>query len=228
MSSQQLPLDLGHRPALGRADLFVTEGNRGAVAWIDRWPDWPGHALGLYGPPGCGKTHLVHVFAALSQAHMLSDDDLLSLDPVDMAASHPVLALDRTEGLFHEQGLFHLFNAVREAQGHLLIVGRDAPARWSVALPDLKSRLNGMQAVQIQPPDDATITAVLAKLFRDRQLSITSDVIDYAVSRMPRTFAASCTLVETADREALAQGRRVTVPLVRDILDKPEFISAGI
>ena len=227
MSSQQLPLDLGHRPALGRADLFVTEGNCDAVSWIDKWPDWPGHALALYGPAGCGKTHLVQVFAARSHAHVLCDEDLLSLDPVHMAASHQALALDQTNGCLHEQPLLHLYNAVREAGGHLLIVGREAPARWTIDLPDLKSRLNGMLAVQIYTPDDATMTAVLAKLFRDRQLTITPDVIDYAVTRMPRTFAASRSLVETADKEALAQGRRVTVPLVRDILNQPEFNSAA-
>ena len=33
-------------------------GNREALAWIDRWPDWPAPALALGGPAGCGKTHL--------------------------------------------------------------------------------------------------------------------------------------------------------------------------
>ena len=42
MGAIQLPLDLGHRPALGREDFLVAPSNQGAVAWIDRWPDWPG------------------------------------------------------------------------------------------------------------------------------------------------------------------------------------------
>ena len=46
-AQSQLALDLGHRPAMGREDFLVTPSNALAVAWIDRWPDWPGPALAL-------------------------------------------------------------------------------------------------------------------------------------------------------------------------------------
>ena len=58
----QLPLDLGHLPALGWDDFLVAPSNQAAVSWLDRWPRWPGHALSLFGPAGSGKTHLAHVF----------------------------------------------------------------------------------------------------------------------------------------------------------------------
>ncbi|MEE8443775.1 MAG: DNA replication protein, partial [Alphaproteobacteria bacterium] len=66
--SAQLPLDLGHRPAMGAADFLVAPCNRDVVAWLDRWPDWPGPALAIHGPAGCGKTHLTHVWRAMSGA----------------------------------------------------------------------------------------------------------------------------------------------------------------
>ena len=45
--SAQLPLDLPHRPALGRSDFVVADNNRDAVAWLDLWPDWPRPGLPL-------------------------------------------------------------------------------------------------------------------------------------------------------------------------------------
>jgi len=47
----QLALDLRHRVAMGREDFLVSPSNADAVAWIDRWPDWPGPALVIVGPP---------------------------------------------------------------------------------------------------------------------------------------------------------------------------------
>src|SRR5215510_7556403 len=55
----QLTFDLAlPPPTYARDDFVVAAGNREALAWIDRWPDWPAPALALGGPPGCGKTHL--------------------------------------------------------------------------------------------------------------------------------------------------------------------------
>ncbi len=223
MAAQQIPLDLGHRPALGRNDLLVTEGNKEAVAWIDSWPDWPVHALALYGPAGSGKTHLVHVFAALAKAELITPDDLADRDALSLVRANKALAWDNADSGADETALFHLLNAVREEGRHLLICGRTAPARWPVQLPDLKSRLSAASAVEIAPPDDATLMAVLAKLFKDRQVLVDADVLEYVVTRMPRSFEAATTLVTAADREALARGRRITVPLMREVLKAGGF-----
>lgn len=217
-ASEQLPLDLGHRPALGRTDFLVTDASREAIGWIDSWPNWPSYGLGIYGPPGCGKSHLSHVFAAKANAHILNYEDLRSGNPVVLASEHSALVWDDANEVPDEQALFHLLNAVREAGKRLLIVSRTAPARWAVTLPDLKSRLAGLPAVEIGMPDDATITAVLVKLFRDRQVEVAPDLVDYIGNRVPRTFGAVQALVDQVDRQALAQNRRITVPFVRDVL----------
>lgn len=221
--SQQLPLELGHRPALDRDDFLVTDSNREAVGWIDSWPNWPSHCLGLYGPPGCGKSHLIHVFVAKAGAHILTEDDLSSSDPISLILAHNALAWDSADKIPDEKALFHLFNAVREAGKHLLIVGRTSPARWSVTLPDLKSRLSGMPTVEISMPDDQTIGAVLIKLFRDRQVEIAPDLIEYIRHRIPRTFGAVQSLVALIDRQAMAQNRKITVPFVRDVLKNSDL-----
>ena len=149
--------------------------------------------------------------------------ELSSVDPVALAAAHPAVVLDCVDEPIAEVALLHLFNAVREEKGYLLIAAREAPARWSVKLPDLLSRLKSIPAIQIHPPDDATIAAVVTKLFRDRQISISPDVVDYAIARMPRTLSAARTLVASADREALARSRGVTVPLIRELLQDPHL-----
>jgi len=63
----------------------------------------------------------------------------------------------------------------------------------------------------------------LVKLFRDRQLEVTPDLVDYIQKRIPRTFVAVQALAERVDRDALAQNRKITVPLVRSILEAGDF-----
>jgi DnaA regulatory inactivator Hda len=218
LEPKQLPLDLGFRPALGREDFFVAPGNAAAVAWIDRWPDWPGHALALYGPGGCGKSHLAQVFAARGAARVEPAAALSVARVADWARPGAAVALEDADRGVDERALFHLYNALAEQRGWLLLTGQSAPARWAVALPDLRSRLSAMPTAAIEPPDDAMMQAVLVKLFADLGIAVSPEVVAYLLKHMERTFAAARRVVAQADRESLAGQRAVTVPLIKQIL----------
>ena len=222
MTAGQLTLDLGHRPALGMDDFLVTPCNREAVAWIDRWPDWPGPALAIHGPPGCGKTHLAHVFRARSAAKLIAPEALGRTEPDGLLGEARVCMLDDAGrvagGSVRERALLHLYNVVAEHQGHLLLAARKPPGRWPVGLPDLRSRLAAMPAVSVGAPDDELIGALLVKLFADRQLRVGQDVVAFLLTRMERSFDAARRMVAAIDETALAERRNITVPLVRDVL----------
>lgn len=223
MSSKQLAFNLEHRPALGEEDFLVADCNAEAIAWIDRYPDWPAPALVLSGETGSGKTHLTRVFIAKSAAVELTheflkndatplfpDSNAVMIDDCDTLAGNPVA----------EEALFHLYNQAREADCALLLTARTPASRWKIALPDLASRLRAAPSVEISSPDDALLTAVLVKLFADRQIVIEQPVLDYVVPRIERSFAAVQAFVAKADMMALEDKRRITVPLARDVLNR--------
>jgi chromosomal replication initiation ATPase DnaA len=221
VTSRQLALDLGHRPALGQGDFLVSASNADAVAWLDRWPDWPAGGLALWGPPGCGKSHLVNVWRARSKARLLTAGELTGASPtlVEEGAAH--IVLDCAGGALTknaERTLFHLYNLLREAGGTLMLAERRPPARWTIGLADLRSRLAALPAVEVMAPDDDLIGGLLVKLFADRQLAVDRPVIDYLAARMERSFDAARQLVDAIDRDALSRRRRITVPLVAEVL----------
>ncbi len=224
--SGQLALGFEHRPAMGEEDFLVTESNLEAVAWIDRWPDWPAPALTVHGPTGCGKTHLTQVWRARSGAAAVDAATLGEADvPALLARGGGQVAVDRPDRGVAERALLHLYNLVAERRGALLLTAEAPPARWGLRLPDLASRLAAAPAVAVRAPDDTLMAAVLAKLFEDRQLKVGQDVIDFLLLRLERSFSAARLLVAAADAAALAAHRRITVPLVREVLgrlDVPE------
>lgn len=223
MSETQLALDLGHRPALGRDDFLVAPCNAEAVAWLERWPDWPAHALAVYGPPGSGKSHLLAAFAShhgLGQV-VSTQCDLLTVDAVPKLVVHAsVVMVDDLDNLADETALFHLWNLTKETGRWLVLAGRRAPARLRIRLPDLASRLAATPAVGIGAPDDALLAAILVKQFADRQLRVGEDVVTYILGRMERSFAAARQVVEALDNASLARRRAITVPLARAVLEK--------
>lgn len=214
---RQLTLDLSRPPAYSVADFLPAPCNEEAIGWIDRWPAWPGLALALVGPAASGKSHLAHIFAEKSGSAVVAAAELTPDNIPDIADDHGVVVEDADRGV-DETALFHLFNLQKEQGKALLLTGRDAPNRWSMALPDLSSRLATLPVASIGSPDDFLLEALLVKLFADRQLRIGPDVIAYALPRIDRSFAAIHDLAEKLDKAALESGRAVTVPLVRTVL----------
>jgi chromosomal replication initiation ATPase DnaA len=244
MTGPQLILDLGHRPALGREDYLVAPGNRVAVDWVDRWPDWPQPGLALYGDPGAGKTHLTQVWRSRSGAVALDPHALLAKEPPELLGDAGACVLDDAEALWGsapspqadadqnalrregERRLLHVFNMMSQRGGHVLFASRAAPARWPIALPDLRSRLAALPAVELGPPDEQLIEAVLVKLFADRQLAVEPAVVRYLLRRMERSFATARGVVAAIDRESLRSGRPVTVPFVGEVMAQGGFDTA--
>ncbi len=226
---EQLVLDLARRPALGRADFFVSGGNALALAQVDRWPDWPGGKLALIGPIGSGKTHLVHVWAARAEAIILDSAVLGGLEVTSVPAAAAVAVEDCDAGLTDaaETVLFHLHNRLAASGGSLLVTGVEPPARWPLRLPDLASRLRAAPVAVLEAPDDALLAAVMVKLFDDRQLPVPSEVVDFLLSRMERSFEAAERLVARIDRLGLARRRAVTLRLAAEALQAEDVPQAG-
>jgi chromosomal replication initiation ATPase DnaA len=209
----QLPLPFEHRPRFDACDFIPGCSNREALAWLGA--DWPEQRLALFGPEGCGKSHLLHIWARRTGAAVLSGPALTDLDDLP---PNGALVLDDGDTVRDETLLFHLLNTARDRELRLLLSGRSAPSRWPVRLPDLTSRLRAIAAVEVRQPDDELLAALLMRLIADRQLSVTQTVQDWLLLRLPRSPAALREAVARLDRESLVSGTAITRPLAARML----------
>jgi chromosomal replication initiation ATPase DnaA len=214
---RQLPLDLDRSPGFSRDELVVSPANAAAVRLVDSWPDWPAHAVVLAGPPGAGKSHLAEIWRERSGAVPVARG-AIGADALAAAAVGPVLVDDADAGGLDEAGLFHLFNAVRQADGHLLLAARRFPAAWGMHLPDLASRLKAAPVVEIGEPDDMLLSGVITKLFADRQVAIEPQIVQFLVRRIERSLSTAIRVVERLDRRALEEKSRITRQLAAEVL----------
>ena len=213
---RQLAFDLPSIQAMTRADFLVAPSNALALQTIERWQDWPGRKLLLVGPEAAGKTHLVHVWAALADAVILQGEALATTDIAQLSGR--AVAVDNADRIGEaETDLFHLHNLVT-ASGALLLTARTPPRDWGLHLPDLFSRMQATPIAHLDAPDDALLSAVLVKLFADRQVAVPPNLIPYLLSRMPRSIAAARALVADLDARALAAGRPITRALAGEVL----------
>ncbi len=222
----QLALDFPHRPSLGRDDFLVAANNQDAVSMVESWPMWPFFAICIYGPSGCGKTHLANVFA--NNISNLTNYPYripfiraaqLNLENIhELFAQNKCLVVEDLENLQNQEALFHLYNMYRDEGGNILFTSELAPARLNFSLPDLRSRINIVPAVEIKEPDDDLLSALLVKLFSDRQIMPSPELINYLLANMQRSFAYAIKLVAEIDNISLSRKRAVNLNIAKEAL----------
>ena len=219
--ADQLTFDLALPPPnYTREEFIVGNGNREALGWIDRWPDWPAPALALSGPAGAGKTHLGRIWATRSGAIVMIGADFAEKSIADLATlagAHAAIVIEGAQAA-PERALFHLYNLMRERGGHLLLISEAPPARWAIRLPDLASRLRAAPAATVAPPDDELLGSIILKQLADRQLHAAAGVVRYLVSHMERSADTARRVVMALDRRALAERREIDRRLAADVL----------
>jgi chromosomal replication initiation ATPase DnaA len=217
-AASQLRLPFPYRPGFAAADFMAAPSNEAALAWLGRTSDWPDRRLLLWGDAGCGKTHLLHVWTERVGAKLATGPTLQTIghDLEHAAGMFPAagIAIDDADLAADETGLFHLLNTAREAEVPVLLAARTPPARWSIGLPDLASRLRAITAIGIAPPEDSLLQALLARLLADRQLAVPPALQAWLLLRLPRTAAALREAVARLD----ADGRPIDRGLAGSVL----------
>lgn len=231
--SDQLPLAL-RWPAQQRFDTFLRGENALAVELLrDVARSAQAPWAFVAGAPGSGKTHLLlAACAAADEAgrtaqylplqrvragagaalRALGGSELLALDDVDLLAGDADA----------EHALFDLYNRCRAERHTLLFAAAAPPAQVGFALPDLVSRLAACAQAVLRPLTDDGRREALRRRAYVRGLILDEAVLDFLFSRTQRDLASLAALLDRVDREALAAQRRITVPFLRQLLDKPE------
>ena len=208
--TRQLALPFTHDPAYDPGEFLRDPSNADALAWLDA--AWPANRLALWGGAGCGKTHLLHVWAARAGGVILPGPGLTGLPHLPDGG----IAVDDADRA-PERALLHLLNSAAEDGRPVLLAARTAPARWQTWLPDLASRLRAITTVELGAPGDAMLATLFASLLAERQLAVPAALQHWMLVRLPREPAALRAAAARLDRAALEAGRRVSQALAAEV-----------
>jgi len=191
----QLPLPMAWGEQ-GEADrLLMTPANAQAVTLLRDWARWPSPATLLVGPPRSGRSLMGRLFVAESGGALVDDAD--SAD---------------------EEQLFNQWNMARDSGRPLLLIAREAPPLWAVALPDLRTRLATAAVARIAPPDEAIATALIAQGLARAGSAYAPNLPEFVARRVTRCYQSIDRVVSALNAESLSSARKLTVATARAVL----------
>jgi DnaA-homolog protein len=232
--SAQLPLNVRLKDSSSFENFYVGR-NREAVSSVQavasalaRGAAAPEQVVFIWGPAGCGRTHLLHAacrvaHAAGKAASYFSLAEAAALPPelLEGAECANLVCLDDAEAVAGrddwERALFALFERLRAEGGALLVAATGAPAQLGLQLPDLVTRFGWGPVFRLEALDDVEKLATVQLRARNRGLDLTGDVARYILARYPRDMDSLFGLLDRLDRQSLASQRRITIPFLRSI-----------
>jgi len=205
-----------------RDTFVVAASNEAALSMLAAWVNSAEPLLTICGPEGAGKTHLGRMLGQETAADYLRAEDV---GPDSARAG--ALILDDVDQLSAPAALLALVGEAINGGRRLVLIGRGDPSDWAAGLKDLATRLNAATRIDLAEPDEALLRAVIAKLFRDRQLRASETIADYAAPRIAKTFAAAKALVAALDAASIESGEPIGIKLARAVIAKHSEASSG-
>lgn len=222
----QLPLPLGLK-AHASFDSLITGPNSAAIEHVRAVATGRrAESVWLYGPASTGKTHLLAAACRAAGAAKLRPI-YLSIEPardpglVAELDGLDVIALDdlhRVAGHADwEAALFGVFDA-RLQRGGLIVAADAAPRDCGFELPDLVSRAGAAAIYRLDFLGDDDLQAAVLGHASSRGLSLDSAAASYLLQRVSRDLGQLTDWLDRIDRYALAAKRRITIPLLREVI----------
>jgi chromosomal replication initiator protein len=220
----------------------IGDANRLAHAAALAVAELPGQAynpLFIYGPPGLGKTHLLHAIANYLAAH--EPGVTVRYTTVEAFTNHFIHALkakaiERFKSLYRdtdvlliddvqflvkkertEEELFHTFNALYETGAQLVLTSDRLPGDLRDIEDRLRERFASGLVTDVRPPDVATRLTILRKRVAHDGIPIESEA---ALTRIAERVDANIRQLEGALIRIVAYNSLTRRPIDEDLVDE--------
>ena len=226
MSQLALPLQLADHAVFAS---FFDAGNESLVATLNavtEGADGPG--CWLWGEPATGKTHLLQAVCerAGDRAAYLPMSMLAAAGPeiLDGLGSRDIVCIDDIDEVLGKPGwegaLFGLCNELFDAGAQLIVSASSSPREAGINLADLGSRFRRLVVFKVRALDDDQCVHALQLRSNHRGLDLPDETANYLMKRSRRDMASLYELLDRLDAAALQAKRRLTVPFVREVLER--------
>lgn len=200
-------------------DFYVSTNNFEAYKLIETWPKWSSRFINIFGPAGCGKTHLANIFYKKINSFFINASNLNN-DSLSAIKSKECLIIDEFQNNIEEKLFYSVLNQTHLSNQYIIINSLKPIQTFEVKLNDLKSRFSSFVNIGIDLPTDELIKVIISKNFSDKQVKIDSNLLEYILKNIDRSYESIFNLIEKLDNFSLSTGKSININLIKKALTK--------
>ena len=198
-------------------DFFVSTNNFEAYKLIESWPKWPDKKINIFGPRGCGKTHLVNILnkkLKLVSIQSSKFDEKIN----KLVEKFDCIVIENYDGNINENLLYSFINHVLQLNKIIIINSLRNVKNIKVNLADLKSRLDSFMEIKINLPPDDLIRVIISKRFSDKQINLSNKNLEFIIKNIERSYEKIFQFTKDIDNISLSTGKSININLIKKVL----------
>ena len=199
-------------------DYYVSSNNFSAYRLIESWPNWPGKWVNIFGPKGCGKTHLSNILKKkINSIQILygkdvNDNTLQIIEKLDC------LIIDDYNMDINEEILYSILNQSKQLDNYIVINSILPIKNINYRLKDLKSRADSFVNLGIDLPTDDLLRVIISKSFSEKQIDINPKISEYIIKNIERSYEKVFKFIKEVDNLSLSSGKSININLIKKVL----------
>jgi len=217
--SQQLIFNFPFKKTYLSQDFYVSKNNFNAFKLIESWPQWPSRFINIFGPIGCGKTHLANILSSKINSLIISSKKI-DESIINQFKTKECLIIDDFDNDIDENLLYSIINLANQDNKYLIISSPISLKKFKIELKDLNSRFTSFIEVGIDLPTDDLVKVILTKNFSDKQITISKKNIDYILNNIDRSYEKINLFSSLIDNLSLEKAKPINLKLIKDVLIK--------
>ena len=200
-------------------DFYVSTNNFSAYKLIESWPNWPDKWVNIFGPKGCGKTHLSNILKKKINLIHIIDAKKVDNETISKFEKLDCLIIDNYEKNIDEKIFYSLLNQSKQSDSYLLVNSILPLGNIKFDLKDLRSRTESFINLGIELPTDDLLRVIISKSFSDKQIEITPKISEYIIKNIERSYEKVFKFIKEIDDLSLSSGKSININLIKKVLN---------
>ncbi len=199
-------------------DYYVSSNNFSAYRLIESWPNWPDKWVNIFGPKGCGKTHLSNILKKKINSVQILDASKINNETISKFEKLDCLIIENYAENIDEKIFYSILNQSKQIDSYVVVNSILPIKNTKFELKDLKSRAESFVNLGIELPTDDLLRVIISKSFSDKQIEVTPKISEYIIKNIERSYEKVFKFIKEIDDLSLSSGKSININLIKKVL----------
>ena len=169
----------------------------------------------LRGESGCGKTHLLNIYAQKYHANFIQEEQIKSENPLRIFYENGFFIIDNFCQIDDEEKLLQYLNCATESKSFLILV---FDKNKIFELKDLQSRIKNIASCYINQASIDSLKQIFINFLAKKQIDLSNQIVNFIFANISPNYSSLNQIIKKIDFFCRENDKKLNLVNIKEIL----------